>query len=325
MSDIPKINAVLEQHLNRVSSSFSIGTFGAIAEFHRSSEDPVIINKANQLTIMTRQGAIRLQILENTYAIAYEAISKNQHRWQQGVVFCLSKAEACMNQRKGLTELGHDQDTIDSTQSDEILFDMGINAYNIDFCIRTKDPTLIKLLRQAAGLSYEALPDHLKSEIINTSPCRVVLSKLGRIEVYQAIGKEKTPHGPHTHLLPKLFTKKITHSANTPIPENLVPCLTLHPGNPLLDHLGQDTPFNQALFKQFEQLLDQWGLAKCNTVKKSLIQAVLSDSSPSDFPKPVSREARATLRVTLRQMRQQDPYKLHINEWCEYFELNSGA
>jgi hypothetical protein len=34
------------------------------------------------------------------------------------------------------------------------------------------------------------------------SPTRVILSKLGRIEIYQPIGKEKTPHGPHTHLLP---------------------------------------------------------------------------------------------------------------------------
>ncbi len=317
MTDFSKISAVLEQHLNQVSSSFSIGSFGAIAEFHRSSEESIVLDNTNQLTMMTQRGAIRLEIPENTHPIAYEAISKNQHRWQQGLAFCLPKAEASMHQRKGLTELGIDQDAIDNTQQDSILFDMGIDAYNIDFCIRTKDKKLIDLLRQSAGLSYEKLTDQLKTEIINTSPCHVVMSKLGRIEIFQAIGKEKTPQGPHTHLLPKLFSKKITHSANTPIPENFTPCLTLHPGNPLLDNLGGDIPFDLSLFNQFEELLSQWGLTECNEVKKSIIQAVLSGSSASSFPKPELREARATLRVTLRQMRQQDQYKLHIDKYFD--------
>jgi len=112
----------------------------------------------------------------------------------------------------------------------------------------------------------------------------------------------------------------MTHSANTPIPENLIPCLTLHPGNPLVDHFGQSTPFNLSLYTQFKALLDQWGLAECNKLKKSLSQAILSGSSAVDFPKPVSREARATLRVTLRQMQQQEQFKAHIASWCEYFD-----
>lgn len=323
MSNHPKITAVLERHLNLSTSGFSIGSFGAIAEFYHTSEEPIIIDKANRMTMMTKRGAIRLEIPENTHPVAYEALSKNHHRWQQGVAFCLPKAEASMNQRKGLTELGADQDAIDNTQQDVILFDMGIEAFNIDFCIRTKDKALVEKLRQSEGQPYEKLSDHIKTEIINTSPCRVVMSKLGRIEIYQAIGKEKTPQGPHTHLLPNLFTKKITHSANTPIPESFVPCLTLHPGNPLVDHFGQNIPFDLPLFNQFKDLLNQWGLIECNEVKKLLIQAVLSGSSPSNFPKPILREARATLRVTLRQMHQQDQFKLHINQWCEYFDTLS--
>ncbi len=306
MSDIAKIKAVLKQHLNQASSGFSIGSFGAIAEFHRSSEEPIIIDNTGQLTMMTKRGAIQLKIPDNTYPIAYEAISKNKQRWQQGLAFCLPKAEAGMSRRKGLTELGADKEAIDNTQAEAILFDMGIDAYNIDFCIRTKEKELIKLLRQFEGVPYEKLSDTLKTKIIKASPCRVVQSKLGRIEIYQVIGQEKTPQGPHTHLLPKLFSKKRTHSANTPIPENFAPCLTLHPGNPLVDHFGQSIPFHVSLYNQFEELLNQWGLAECNKLKKALSQAVLSGSSIVDFPKPLSREARATLRVTLRQMAQQE-------------------
>ncbi|MEO1896159.1 MAG: hypothetical protein ABGX32_07845, partial [Methylococcales bacterium] len=66
--------------------------------------------------------------------------------------------------------------------------------------------------------------------------------------------------------------------------------------------------------------LNQWGIVDCNDVKKSLAQAVLSDTIPSNYPKPQTREARATLRVTLRQMQQQGHYHPHINKWSEYFD-----
>jgi len=114
----------------------------------------------------------------------------------------------------------------------------------------------------------------------------------------------------------------MTHSANTPIPDNFVPCLTLYPGNPLVDHFGQSIPFNLSLYNQFEELLEQWGLAECNKLKKLLSQTVLSGSSAIDFPKPVSREARATLRVTLRQMQQQEQFAVLIAPWLDYFEEN---
>jgi len=167
----------LTQHLNLASSGFSIGSLGAIAEFYHSSEEPIIIDNTDQLTIMTKRGAIRLEIPENTYPVAYEAISKNKQRWQQGVAFCLPKAEAGMSRRKGLTELGTDKEAIDNSQTESILFDMGIDAYNIDFCIRVQDQELINLLRQFEGVSYEKLSDKLKTEIIKASPCRVVMSR----------------------------------------------------------------------------------------------------------------------------------------------------
>jgi hypothetical protein len=299
MSDHKKIIAVLEQHLNLATSSFSIGSFGAIAEFHRTSNEPIIINRANQLIMMTKRGAIQIKIPENVYPVAYEALSKSQQRWQQGVAFCLPKTEARMNQRNGLTELGIDKDAMDNADLDAILFDMGIDAFNIDFCIRTSNKALIDLLRQSEGRSFAELSNNVVDELISTSPTRVVLSKLGRVEIYQPIGQDKTPQGPHTHLLPKLLAKKVTHSANTPIPENYVPCLTLHPANPLLDPSGQNIPFDLSRFNQFEELLSHWGIADCNKVKKSVIQAVLSGGIPSEYPKPMSRETRATLRVTL--------------------------
>ena len=320
MSAHKPITAVLEQHLNLATSSFSIGSFGAIAEFHRTPNEPIVIDKADQLKMMTQRGAIQIKIPANVHPIAYESLSKNHQRWQQGVAFCLPKTQAKMSRRNVLTELGPDKDAINVADSDSILFDMGVDTFNIDFCIRTSDKALIDLLRHSEGHPFSELSNNLVNEVINKSPNRVVLSKLGRVEIYQPIGKDKTPQGPHTHLLPKLLAKKITHSANTPIPKDFVPCLTLHPANPLLDQFGQDMPFNESRFKQFTALLNQWGIVDCNDVKKSLAQAVLSDTIPSDYPKPQTREARATLRVTLRQMQQQGRYHPHINKWSEYFD-----
>jgi len=208
MSDILTIKTLLEQHLNQASSGFSIGSFGAIAEFYHRSEEPIIMDNTEQLTLITERGAIRLEMPDNTYPIAYEAVSKNKQRWQQGLAFCLPKAESAMSRRKGLTELGADKEAIDNTQAEAILFDMGIDAYNIDFCIRTKEQELIKLLRQFEGVPYEKLSDTLKTKIIKSSPCRVVQSKLGRIEIYQVIGPKKRLKVLILTYYPSFFQKK---------------------------------------------------------------------------------------------------------------------
>jgi hypothetical protein len=320
MSQHSHITRLLAQYLASASHSFSIGSFGAIAEFHRDADEKLIIDKADQLTLMTARGALQFNLAEQVQPIAYEALSQHKQRWQQGVAFCLPKSVAKMHQRNTLTELGTDQHCMLAAEQNAILFDMGVDAYNIDFCIRTADADLIRLLRQAEGQPYAALDSELTNRLMQLSPTRVILSKLGRIEIYQPIGKEKTPHGPHTHLLPKLLAKKATHSANTPIPEPLVPCLSLHPANPLFDALGQEIPFNSTRLEQFLSLFEQFGLTHCRQQKQAVMQAVLSGVAPEDYPQPEQREARATMRVSLRQMYQQTQYHPNIKRWMQYFE-----
>ncbi|NOQ16926.1 MAG: hypothetical protein GQ581_07695 [Methyloprofundus sp.] len=320
MSDHKIITTTLAQYLASASHSFSIGSFGAIAEFHRDRDEKLLLDNPHQLTLMTLRGAIQLNIPEHVQPIAYEVLSKHKQRWQQGVAFCLPKAEAKMHQRNTLTELGKDQHSMLVADQDATLFDMGVDADNIDFCVRTADKNLIELLRQSEGQSFAELDMNVKNQLIEDSPTRVITSKLGRIEIYQPIGKEKTPQGPHTHLLPKLLAKQRTHSANIPLPDTLAPCLTLHPANPLVNQLGQEIPFDLTRFEQFATLFEQWGLDSCKQQKNLLVQAVLSGTSPEAYPQPDRRETRATLRITLRQMHQQKQYKSNINRWLQYFE-----
>ncbi len=319
MSNLEKISAVLRKHLNSPASSFSIGSFGAIAEFNRDRVEQLTIDRSDQLTIATNRGAIRIVLDKDVQPLAYETLSSNPDRWQQGVAFCLPTAAATRSRRNAITELGPDRDALHKVDREAILFDMGVAAANIDFCVRTDDLSLITLLREAEGQSYLKLASTVWNAVIQTSPPRVVISNLGRFEVYQPIGVTKTPEGPHTHLLPKLLASHRTHSANIPIPSHLTPSLTIHPPNPLVDQNGQFVPFNLSHYKNFNEILDQWGSPDYITEKRDLIQAILSGTIPGEYPKPERRITRAALRITLRQLHQQDKANPHVINWRQYF------
>jgi hypothetical protein len=92
----------LAQYLASASHSFSIGSFGAIAEFHRDADEKLIIDKADQLTLMTARGALQFNLAEQVQPIAYEALSQHKQRWQQGVAFCLPKSKTCAIERNFL-------------------------------------------------------------------------------------------------------------------------------------------------------------------------------------------------------------------------------
>lgn len=320
MSTLEKIAAVLQQHLKSPASSFSIGSFGAIAEFRRNREEQLTIDRLDQLTVATNHGAIRIVINDEVQPFAYETLSANPDRWQHGVTFCLPTAAATRNQRNAITELGPDRDALHDMDRNAVLFDIGVSAANIDFCVRTDDSSLVTLLREVEGQSFLKLASAVRDAIIRASPTRVVLSNLGRLEIYQLIGITKTPKGPHTHLLPKLLINNRTHSANIPIPDKLTPCLTLHPPNPLIDQNGQCVPFDHSHFTDFDKILDQWGHRDYIREKKELSKGVLKGISPSDYPEPKTRVTRAALRIALRQMRQLDKFKPQFKEWDRYFD-----
>lgn len=242
-------------------AGWSIGSFGAIAEFHHDEGEAAVVT--GPLTWATTRGAIRIERLDGVVPIAWEALSKNPERWQHGVVLCLPEAAARRIGRTVLTELGADMNAIRDEDRAAILFDMGLGQANVDFCIRTGDPDLIALLRAEAGRSLFERGNPAMGAILAQHPHRVALSAIGRCEVYQKIGGPDTggvsPLGPHTHVLPKLMAAGRTHSANIPVPAGLMPCATLHPGNPTMTPLGKDRAFDVSLFDRFQGLLSVWG------------------------------------------------------------------
>jgi hypothetical protein len=321
MTPDPDIRRVLHEHLYDPSSSFSIGSFGAIAEFHRNANEPLVMDDPEQLTIATDRGALKIDLVDGVSPLAYETLSGRPGRWQHGVVFCRPQSLAASHCRSTLTELGPDGGAIRAEDRDAVLFDMGLGARNVDFCIRTKNPDLLALLRQGAGRSVLELGNRAMSAIVEASPHRIAISKLGRAEVYQAIDKVKTPRGPHTHVLPKFLKSGRTHSANIPIQNDILPCLSLYPAHPMYDGNGRERAFDRVRFTAFEALLDRWGAPEFSAEKARAADAVRSGLDPNAYECPRTRLGRTALRVVLRQIRQVDENNLTVRRWCTHFDL----
>ena len=153
-----------------------------------------------------------------------------------------------MSSNKVLTELGPDESALSDNDRDAVLFDLGVSAIGagciqLDFCVRINDPNLVGFCREHCGSGIFDHDSPVFPRLLESQPHRVVLTRLGRIEVYQAIGGEhtddKTPEGPHTHLLPDLLSMNLTHPADVPIREGWVPCTFLYPDGPVFTDPGE--------------------------------------------------------------------------------------
>lgn len=299
------------RHLGLWETGWSMGAFGAVAEFHQDDGETALVDDPARLARATARGGIRLdpERLAAARAVAYETLSPKRHRWSQAVALCLPTGLARGSARDGLTELGPDGDCLREEDRGSILFDLGLSLSQCDFCIRTGDPALLQVLRAHLGRSVFDSANPVMHAVLAAHPHRIATTVLGRVEVYQKIGGPDTggvsPPGPHTHLLPKLMRAGRTHSANVPIPDGLVPLASLHPGNPVIGALGEDRPFDFRLHAGFQALLGLYGIPGLNAAKRAARSAVEEDAEPSSFPVPSGRFPRAAFRLALRQYRRE--------------------
>lgn len=303
---MPELRQVLKDALMQEECGWNMGSFGAIGEFHHVDGDPAPQAYAGMMQV-TRRGGVRIETLEGVRPVAYEPLSPRPHRWTQVVSLCLPYAAAAMNLRTVLTALGPDPNALRDTDRDAQLFDMGLGQHQVDFCIRTADPELLEVLNKTAGRSLFEQDNPAMGAILKAHPHRVLLTRLGRVEVYQKIGGPdtggKSPEGPHTHVLPKLLRAKRTHSANAPIPEGWVPCCSMHPENPVIDRLGEDRAFNRAAFDAFQDLLGAWGAEPYSRGKQAVWALLKAETPVENAREPQTREGRVGWRNGIRQWR----------------------
>ena len=302
----PQIAEFLLRHIMDANAGWSCGSFGAIAEFIRTSDEPVRFGRPDGIVAITDRGAIRIDPVPELRPIAYEMTSRDAEAWQHGVALCLPLEDCAMNRRTVLTELGPDHAALRPEDRTAILFDMGLNVLQADICVRTNDPRSIERLRAGVGRSLFEPGNSLAGEIPALSPHRVFQCRFGRVEVYQPIPAPdgKSPDGPHTHVLPKLLSHDRTHAANLPIPESWVPCMTLFPPNPVRDRMGDLKPFDPAEHAAFQALWAQFGDPELVAIKAAAIKAAASGRKIAE---PAARSGRMVAEVAWRQAKISKP------------------
>ena len=234
------LDAVLRRYVADPTASWGLGTFGAVAEFHRTGDEPVRLDTGATIEVVTARGALRIGSTEATRACAYEQPGHASESWSHVLTLCLPTAGSTMHRRTVLTECGPNSEALRPQDRAAILFDLGLGTTQVDVCVRTADPETLAHLRAGLGRSLFAPDNPLMQVMPRLSPHRVFVCRFARLEVYQRIPGhgETPPEGPHTHVLPHLLRHQRSHPATAPIPDGLVPCLSLYPANPMHDALG---------------------------------------------------------------------------------------
>jgi len=284
-----------------------MGSFGAVAEFHQDRGEFLEADAPAMFVRATARCAIRLDVeaVSQIVPVAYETLSPKPHRWSHGLALCMPQKDSAMTGRKVLTELGPDEDAVRPADRRAILFDIGLDLPQCDFCIRTDDPDLLAVLRANAGRSLFEAGNPAGAAMTRAHPHRVAVTPIGRVEVFQKIGGPETggvsPAGPHTHLLPQLLKARRTHSANTPIQGYHVPLGYLHPANPVMDAMGRDRDFDIEDHARFQDLFERFARRDLPGLRRAVLDGLARRIEPEQFPAQSDRFSRTTVRITLRQ------------------------
>lgn len=301
-------------------NSWSIGTFGAIGEFHRTKDEPFKRYDTDvSLGLVTDKGGIRVEANIDLDIVPFDNLNSDGESWNQSVIFCAQFEPKAPNV---ITSLGEDHNAIRNQDRSSRLFDVGVGLGLVQMCVRTSDANLIAELDKATGQSlFGPSASAIMKAFYAAQPHRILLSPVGRVEVYQDIPQPdgNAPEGPHTHLLPKLLAKKRTHSANSPIPDGLQPVLNLHPRSPWRDGFGKRTKFNVQADDAFEAILVRYALPDDRDVRLRVERAIALGLAPTEFDWPQTRRARTEARVTLRRMAARRP-ELDITAWRSEYD-----
>lgn len=270
-----EIEIEIEKWLRDWRAQWSIGSFGAIAEFIREpTENCEVHYMQDAWVIKAKSGSLLIKRKPLPSLIPFEIAAKDT--WNHRVALCLPDHQARMSERAKLTELGRDNAAIQKQDRNGILFDLGLQVFNTDICIRTSDHNMISILRHNAGKNFFALSGDVLRAIQLKSPNRIFISRIGRIEIYTKIPSpsEKSPLDSHTHILPKLLRHGLTYPKNEPIPSGLLPCAYIYPSHPMKDWCGNSKQFDLADHIKFQALMKKFCDPNLIKIKEKVVDAL---------------------------------------------------
>jgi hypothetical protein len=306
-------------------ASWSLGTFGAIAEFARGPDEPVdLLGDGAWLRAVTARGGIGIEVRQDVRLLASETATRES--WSQRVALCLPQHACAMSGRTVLTALGPDVGALREQDRGAALFDLGLGALQVDACVRVADPDVRAQLSLHTGRTLLEPGNPAMQVILAASPHRVFASRLGRIEVFGPIPPAggESPEGPHTHVLPKLLRHRRTHAATEPVPEGFVPCAHLYPAHPARDAFGRRRPFDSRRHAAFQEILRRYGDPASVALKRRVIAAIAAGAGPSAVAVADGRFARAGIRVALRQLGAADEASPALAAWTAAHERPDG-
>ncbi len=256
---------LIRHYLNSTESSWSNGISGAIAEFMYDDGEQISFEEsATALQAVTGRGAIAVNLAQELACFAYEDIGHCAGSWTQSIALALPAARARIPTNHVVTSLGADVGALRTPDRDKQLFDLGLGSDLARFCVRTGDSNLANELRFFCGKKLSDQQRVLPALLQSSSPERVVISALGRIEVYTPIPQTSahTEAGPHTHLLPGLLGKD----------KAVLPCghpavMQIYPPHPLRDKYGEEKPFDPACYHAFQDVLEKVGIEEYLSAK----------------------------------------------------------
>ena len=168
---IPAID-LLRREIANPETQWSLGTFGAIAEFSRDRDEPAhVTQSADAVSAVTSRGGIALKPHPDSRPFASESITRSG--WNQRIALCLPADDCAANKRVALTEIGLDHEALRPEDRESVLFDLGLGALQADFCVRIGDHELAARLREYAGRSVFEPGNPAMAMILAANPHRV--------------------------------------------------------------------------------------------------------------------------------------------------------
>jgi hypothetical protein len=321
VTEIANTIEFLADQMANAETQWSLGTFGAIAEFMRDPDEPVTLSRGKTfLSAITHRGGIRIEPLADMRLFAFETTTRAS--WSHRVALCLSEDRSAMSRRTLLTEIGPDTGALRKEDREAILFDLGVDGLQADLHVRVSDADAAAQLRAHSGRPLMEPGNPAMGVILATNPHRVFVSRLGRIEVFQPIppAHGKSPQGPHTHVLPNLLHRRRTHAATEQIPDGWVPCAHLYPAHPARDARGRGRPFDPARHDAFQDMLRRFGDPKLVELKQRVVAAIAAGEDPSVVPITNHRFVRTNIRVALRQLKAAHQELPSLAAWMTAYE-----
>lgn len=216
--------------IRSAGGTWVLGINGGVGEFTRDQEELFEITRdLHSVTATTSRAALRLNAGPAARLLAFNG--KEPGDAPRAYCLAIHKSRAQLPAVNSLTYLGDDAESIRAEDRDASLFDLGLGRDKARFCIRTRDPDLLRALHKAEGLSLTDMLTRIGSTLLEMSPTRVVETSLGRVEVNTSIPNpgEGPQTGPHTHLLPQNLTLGMDGMPGFEVPEAYAFGALFHP------------------------------------------------------------------------------------------------